>query len=338
MKEHRGQPWTELAGPRATAHAVRLLKAGALVAFPTETVYGLGADARNVDAVHAIFAAKGRPADHPVIVHLADACDIDAWCGAVPPLARKLAATFWPGPLTLILPRAEGVHDALTGGQSSIGLRVPAHPAAQALLHAFGSGIAAPSANRFGRISPTTAGHVAEDLGDAVALIIDGGPCKVGIESTIIAFDDEAPVLLRPGGISVDALTAILGCAPKAPDARAPRVSGTLASHYAPRTPARLIDATTLRAAVETSRVERMGVLSRSVVRPPNFSGAWVDAPGDAIAYAQMLYAHLRALDRADAKLILIEAPPEDASWLAVRDRLERATHSGGADPVDDID
>ncbi|MEP6658119.1 MAG: L-threonylcarbamoyladenylate synthase [Betaproteobacteria bacterium] len=338
MKEHRGRPLTERAGERATAHAVRLLRAGALVAFPTETVYGLGADARNADAVHAIFEAKGRPADHPVIVHLADASDIGAWCSAVPPLARKLAAAFWPGPLTLILPRAQGVHDILTGGQSSVGLRVPAHPAAQALLHAFGGGIAAPSANPFGRISPTTAGHVAEDLGDAVALIIDGGPCKFGIESTIVAFDGETPVLLRPGGISVDALTAILGRAPKAPDARAPRTSGTLTSHYAPRTPARLIDATTLRNSVETSRFARMVVLARSVARPPGFSGTWINAPGDAMTYAQDLYAHLRTLDRADARLILIEAPPEEASWLAVRDRLERATHPGRADPVDDID
>lgn len=329
---------TAPAGERATAHAVRLLKAGALVAFPTETVYGLGADARNRDAVRAIFKAKGRPADHPVIVHLADAHDVDDWCSAVPPLARKLAAAFWPGPLTLILPRAAGVHDALTGGQSSVGLRVPAHPAAQALLRAFGGGIAAPSANRFGRISPTTAEHVAEDLGDSVALIIDGGPCKVGIESTIVAFHDEVAVLLRPGGISVDALTAILGRAPAHPDAQAPRASGTLASHYAPRTPAHLLDSTTLRAAIEPSPFGRTGVLARSVSRPPTFRGAWIDAPGDAMAYAHGLYANLRALDRSGVDVILIEAPPDDASWLAVRDRLARATCSGAGDPVDDID
>lgn len=324
---------------RAIAQGVRLLKAGALVAFPTETVYGLGADARNVEAVHAIFRAKGRPGKHPVIVHLAEGGDIDAWCSTVPEDARKLAAAFWPGPLTLVLPRATGVHDVVTGGQATVGLRVPAHPTAQALLRAFGGGIAAPSANRFGRISPTSAAHVAEDLGERVALIIDGGGCDLGIESTIVACLGDAPLLLRPGGIAVAALTAVLGRVPLAAAANAPRASGTLASHYAPNAPARLLDtASLLRAVAADEGPPRTGVLARTVKRPPHFLGEWIDAPAHAPGYAQTLYANLRALDRASVALILIEAPPDGDAWLAVRDRLQRATYPGALQAADDID
>ena len=256
------------ASPAAIAKAVALLRAGELVAFPTETVYGLGADAGNGQAVHRIFAAKGRPPDHPVIVHLADANDAANWAREMPEGARRLAAAFWPGPLTLILPRAAHVSDLITGGQDSVGLRVPSHPVARDLLAAFGGGIAAPSANRFGRISPTTAAHVDDDLGGAVALIVDGGACPVGIESTIVAFTDGEPTLLRPGGIGVGDLARVLGHAPRSPGvAGAPRASGTLASHYAPRTPALLIPPNALRAEIAQlgARDERVAVLARTL-------------------------------------------------------------------------
>jgi L-threonylcarbamoyladenylate synthase len=314
--------------PAAIASAVDHLRAGRLVAFPTETVYGLGADAGNPDAVRRIFAAKGRPADHPVIVHLYDTAQLGQWARSVPEGARKLAATFWPGPLTLILPRAPNVADVVTGGQDSVGLRVPAHPVARALLRAFGDGIAAPSANRFGRISPTTAQHVADDLGDAVAQILDGGACAVGIESTIVAFVGDVPVLLRPGGIDARDLQRVLGRAPDVAGDAAPRASGTLVSHYAPRTPADLVDASALRAEILQlgARDESVAVLARTVARPSDFAGVWLRAPADAAAYAHDLYANLRTLDAANADVILIERVPDDDGWLAVHDRLERAT------------
>ena len=321
--------------PSTIARAVELLREGLLVAFPTETVYGLGADARNPRAVHRIFAAKGRPADHPVIVHLADAAQLDRWVSAVPRVARCLADAFWPGPLTLILTRRPDVHDSVTGGQDTVGIRVPAHPAAHAMLRAFGDGVAAPSANRFGRISPTTAQHVADDLGDRVALILDGGACEVGIESTIVACVNDRPVLLRPGGIPLHALEAAAGSAIDRPDAHAPRASGTLASHYAPRTPARLVHG------AELSRIspdDRIAVIARTIGRPSWFEGAWIDAPDEPRAYAHDLYASLRLVDAAGAHAILIEDVPDTALWTAVRDRLARATHGGDADPTSDMD
>lgn len=312
----------------AIARAAQLLRAGALVAFPTETVYGLGADAGNTDAVRRIFAAKGRPADHPVIVHLYDTAQLAQWARAVPETARKLAAAFWPGPLTLILPRASRVPDIVTGGQDSVGLRVPSHPVARALLHAFGGAIAAPSANRFGRISPTSAGHVADDLGDAVTMILDGGACALGIESTILSFAGDDPVLLRPGAIAVPELARVLGRAPLAPDAAAPRASGTLAAHYAPRTPAMLVAPEVLHAELAQleARDEEIAVLARTVARPTDFGGLWIHAPAGAPAYAHDLYANLRALDAAGADAILIEGVPRSDAWTAVRDRLWRAT------------
>ena len=308
--------------------AARLLASGELVAFPTETVYGLGADATNGKAVRRIFAVKGRPADHPVIVHVADRRDLGKWARTISNGAAQLAEAFWPGPLTLILPRAAAVLDQITGGQASVGLRVPAHPVAQALLSAFGGGIAAPSANRFGHVSPTTAAHVAADLRDAPAMILDGGPCDVGIESTIVAFRDDEPVLPRPGAITVAELARVLGRSPLPPDAAAPRVSGSLTSHYAPRTPASLLRADALRAELSqlTERDERLAVLARTLERPADFEGVWIAVRGDAAEYARNLYANLRALDAANADAILIEAPPDDPGWLAVRDRLTRAT------------
>jgi len=304
--------------------AVAHLRAGSLVAFPTETVYGLGADAGNEQAVRRIFAAKGRPANHPVIVHVVNKDAAAAWTGEMPDAASRLAEAFWPGPLTLIVPRSARASDSVTAGQDSVGLRVPSHPVAALLLQAFaqagGTGIAAPSANRFGRISPTTAQHVADDLGAEVAMILDGGACDVGIESTIVAFRDGEPMLLRPGGISLAALTRVLGEAPRAPASDAPRASGTLASHYAPRTPARLVPADALR-----NCAAGVAVLARTVERPQG-AKRWIDAASDPVAYAHDLYANLRALDAMQGNAILIEAVPNDAAWQAVRDRLTRAT------------
>jgi L-threonylcarbamoyladenylate synthase len=318
----------EAATRAAIARAVECLRGGELVAFPTETVYGLGADAGIPAAVRRIFTAKGRPADHPVIVHLYDTSQLAGWARAVPEGARKLAAAFWPGPLTLILPRAAHVDDAVTGGQDSVGLRVPSHPVARALLAAFGGGIAAPSANRFGRISPTTAQHVAGDLGDAVTMILDGGACDIGIESTIVAFSGDEPVLLRPGAIGLSDLFRVLGRAPRPPNATAPRAPGTLASHYAPKTPATLVAPGALHAEIAQlgERDEVIAVLARTVARPADFVDMWIDAPRSAAAYAHDLYANLRALDTANADTILIEAVPNDDAWLAVLDRLTRAT------------
>ena len=226
--------------------AVALLRQGELVALPTETVYGLGADALNPAAVAKIFAAKGRPSDHPLIVHLADAEQIVDWARDIPREAIALARAFWPGPLTLILKKEEGVPDIVTGGQDTVGLRVPNHPVALELLRAFGGGVAAPSANRFGRISPTTAEHVRQELGERVPLILEGGACQVGLESTILDLSRDVPVILRPGAIGVDDIARVIGRRPRLrgeeqqPDA-APRVSGALAAHYAPRTPLELV-------------------------------------------------------------------------------------------------
>ena len=320
----------------AIVRAGALLRQGRLVAFPTETVYGLGADASNASAVRRIFDAKGRPADHPVIVHVTDLAAAERWSSSIPEGARALAAAFWPGPLTLIVPRAPTVPDVVTGGQSSVGLRAPAHPVARALLAEFGGGIAAPSANRFGHVSPTTARHVADDLGDAVDLILDGGACDLGIESTIVAFTTRTPMLLRPGAIDVGEIAGVLGRMPVPRDAAAPRASGTLASHYAPRTPATLVAHDALRAELGQleDRDERVAVLAWSVERPEAFDGVWVAAPRDAAAYARGLYASLRTLDAADADAILIEQVPDGVAWAAIRDRLEHAT-SGDDDDRD---
>ena len=322
-------------GDEAIARAADLLRAGGLVAFPTETVYGLGADAGNAEAVRAIFAAKGRPADHPLIVHLAHASMLDAWARDVPADARKLATAFWPGPLTLIVPRSSVVDDIVTGGQDSVGLRVPSHPVAQRLLAAFvqrgGSGVAAPSANRFGHVSPTRASHVADDLGDRVALILDGGECDVGIESTIVACLDGGATLLRPGAVAVSAIERTIGRRLRGAGSDAPRASGTLASHYATRTQALLVEPELMRAELAqlAARDERVAVLARTVRRPDDFDGTWLGAPHDAARYAHDLYANLRALDGAGADAIVIEAVPESDVWQAVRDRLVRATHAG---------
>jgi len=322
---------------RELAHAVALLRAGELVAFPTETVYGLGADASNSAAVAKIFTAKGRPADHPLIVHLANAAALDAWAREVPDSARELAAAFWPGPLTMILKRQPHVLDAVTGGQDTVGLRVPNHPLALALLHAFDggqfSGLAAPSANRYGRISPTSAAHVRAELGAAVPLVLDGGACAVGIESTIVDLSRAVPVVLRPGAISAADIARVLGETPrKHADAAAPRVSGSLAAHYAPHTPLRLVPGDALVNAVNTALAAglRLAVLAHTAPRIAAPGLTWHAAANDAASYAHDLYARLRTLDAAPGELILIETPPATTEWQAITDRLQRAACGSG--------
>lgn len=308
------------------AKAVDLLRAGQLVALPTETVYGLGADALNPVAVARIFALKGRPADHPLIVHLPPEAALEDWAADVPPPARALAAAFWPGPLTLILRRHARVPLAVTGGQDTVALRVPDHPLALALLRAFASGIAAPSANRFGHISPTTAAHVRDEFGDAVPLILDGGPCRVGLESTIVDLSREAPVVLRPGAVGAQDIARVTGHTPAAQraarQAPAPRASGLLARHYAPRTATELVNGTDLpgRLAQLAAHGDLVGVLALG--RP---LGHGLTLPDDPPAYGQRLYAALRELDRGRYDRLLIEAPPHDDAWRAVNDRLQRA-------------
>ena len=323
------------ATPEALEQAALALAAGEVVAFPTETVYGLGADAADPRAVGRVFALKQRPADHPLIVHLASVDAAAAWAAEMPPLARRLAECFWPGPLTLILRRAPHVNTVVTGGQDTIGLRVPSHPVALALLQAFarvGSGaIAAPSANRFGRLSATRAVHVVDEFGDALRMVIDGGDSDVGIESTIVDVSGGRAVLLRPGAIGIDALADALGGPPAAPDAGSPRASGTLASHYAPRAQVMLVEPDLV---AEVARFlhgdgKSVAVLARTAGEPlfDAASGAprWHRAPADAVAYAHDLYAVLRTLDAPGTDVIVVEQPPLDVQWSAVHDRLLRA-------------
>ena len=300
--------------------AAEILKRGGLVAFPTETVYGLGADAANAEAVARLYAVKGRPADHPVIVHFASAEPAFAWAREVPEAARQLAARFWPGPLTLILKRSQLAQDFVTGGQDTVGLRVPSHPIAHEMLSIFGSGVAAPSANRFGLVSPTTAAHVREDLGDEVDLVLEGGPSDVGIESTIVDLSGAGAVLLRPGGVTKQQLEQVVPF--RESDRASPRHSGGLERHYAPRTPARLVPAHALDKVI-SSTANRIAVLAFS--RPDERVDYWLRMPRDPAAYAQRLYAALRELDSAGCEAILVEAPPQAAEWAAVLDRLRRA-------------
>ncbi len=302
--------------------AARRLAEGELVAFPTETVYGLGGDATNPDAVGKIFALKGRPPDHPLIVHLADASRIDHWAAEVPAQAMRLIEAFWPGPLTLILKKAARVAAIVTGGQATVGLRSPSHPVARELLLAFaavGSGaIAAPSANRFGHVSPTTAQHVRDEFGPDLT-VLDGGACEVGIESTIVDLSRGRPVLLRPGAITREQLAALVGSVHDR-DGQAPRASGTLAAHYAPLTPLEVLEGSMLAARLRAAALRGQKVVVLEV------HGA--SAP----AYAHDLYAKLRALDASGAELILVEAPPASGDWEAVNDRLARAAAGAAQD------
>ena len=314
--------------------AAAILRAGGLAAFPTETVYGLGADASNPAAVAKIFAAKGRPQDHPLIVHLAGIELLPLWAREIPASAHKLAAAFWPGPLTLILKRAAGVPDCVTGGQDTVGLRIPGHPVALELLKAFAgeaggrrySGVAAPSANRFGRISPTAAAHVCAELGDAVEVVLDGGECGVGIESTIVDLSRGGAVLLRPGAITPAQIAAVLGTEVQLPDGAAPRVSGSLDSHYAPRTPLYLVAAVELPARLAALRGKRLAVLARAEAPAGLKDVSWQTAPRAVAGYAHELYASLRRLDALGCAAILVEAPPSAPEWQGVNDRLMRAS------------
>jgi L-threonylcarbamoyladenylate synthase len=318
-----------LAGPEEIERAAQTLRAGDLVAFPTETVYGLGADASNRDAVKRLYAVKHRPSDHPVIVHVASAAHLEEFAGEVPDAARRLADAFWPGPLTLVVMRnAARVVPEVTGGRDTVGLRVPDHPVALALLAAFGGGVAAPSANRFGKVSPTTAAHVRADLGRDVNFVLDGGPCRVGIESTIVDVTGAEPAILRVGEVSRARIEAIIGtrCAVRTTGAIA--APGTLASHYAPRAAVEIVDATAVarRAHELLAGGRRVGLLA---VEPPEArpaSLAVLDPPRDVAEYGRVLYARLRAADDLDLDVLLVVLPPEtDGLGAAVADRVRRA-------------
>lgn len=318
------------------ALAAAILRKGGVVAFPTETVYGLGADALNREAVQRIFTIKGRPSYHPLIVHLEDTAQLQEWARDIPSLAYDLARQFWPGPLTLILKRAPQVPDLVTGGQDTIGLRIPDHPLAMELLQHFGSGIAAPSANRFGRISPTTKEHVSAELGSAVDLILDGGPCSVGLESTIISLLGPQPVMLRPGGIPAAALAQVLGEQGIAnSDAHSGvRASGTLEAHYAPRTALRLVASERLHQEISALLAfgQRVGVLElkRAPSKAPTLERGvhHFAMPTQPQEYARIMYATLRHADEARFDCLFVEQPPDDDEWLAVRDRLQRAANA----------
>ena len=329
--------------PESIAAAARAVRSGALLGMPTETVYGLAADASSDAAVAQIFAAKGRPSDHPLIVHVANADGIAHFASDVPGFAQKLVDAFWPGPLTLILPRLPGVASAATGGQDSVGLRCPAHPVAHALLLACAApgdsdtvggppvwGVAAPSANRFGRVSPTTARHVQDELG-AELLVLDGGPCEVGIESTIVDCTRGVPVLLRPGAITRAQIHAACGIAPLSKDdmpALTPRASGTLEAHYAPAAKVRLMDAKALQTGLDLLGADaaHIAVYARAALRTKSSRLVMRRMPDDAIATAQQLFAVLRGFDDDGVKLIWIETPPTSPDWEGVRDRLQRAS------------
>lgn len=313
--------------PREIAQAAAILQAGGLVAMPTETVYGLAGDARNPAAVAKIFAVKQRPATHPLIVHVTGPEMIKEWARETPEIALKLAKAFWPGPLTLILKKRPEVLDSVTGNQDTVALRMPRHPIAQALLQRFGGGLVAPSANRFTRISPTTAQAVYDELGDQVDMILDGGPCEVGLESTIIDLSQIVPRILRPGMIAAETLRDIIGVdvisAEPQSEVRAP---GMHHLHYAPVTRTQLIPA---RDQGSLEKITQPTVcLTWSGLSHPSVH--CVRMPDNASRYAQMLYANLRAQDQQQYQQILIEAVPEDTAWDAIRDRLSKASGQSG--------
>nr|WP_315251343.1 L-threonylcarbamoyladenylate synthase [uncultured Duganella sp.] len=333
------------------AEAAAILEQGGLVAFPTETVYGLGADAENPAAVARIYEAKGRPHDHPVIVHVAPGADLDYWVTEVPEQARKLVQAFWPGPLTLILKRHPQIPDAVSAGQDSVGIRCPSHPVAIALLQAFKGGkggVAAPSANKFGNVSPTTAQHVRDEFGmdahddgalngdDAcsagpLGMVLEGGSSEVGIESTIVDMSRLAthgPVLLRPGHISAQQIADVIGMLPAAPDQAAPRASGTLESHYAPRTPVTMATAEALADILPRLHAKGVKLALIGHALPAGLTAiahAQRLLPADPAGYAYGLYAALRDMDQTGSGLILVETPPPGAEWLGVNDRLRRS-------------
>lgn len=328
--------------------ACQQLRHGALLGLPTETVYGLAADAGNDAAVRQIFQRKGRPAEHPLIVHVASAAQAEHFACDIPPFARSLMQAFWPGPLTLILPRRAGVASVAAGGHASIGLRCPSHPVAQQVLHACLRlpepvyGLAAPSANRFGKVSPTLAAHVQAEFGDDL-LVLDGGACEVGIESTIIDCTRATPTILRPGRIGAAQMQAATGipvadpfasAAADAPvacdDAHAPAAPGTLAAHYAPNAKVRLMDAKSIQAGLDVlgPQARNIAVYARSrlAIRAPGI--VHLPMPDDPAQAAHELFRVLRELDARGVALVWVETPPDDAAWNGVRDRLQRAAAS----------
>ncbi len=327
----------------AVVRAAEVLRSGGLVAFPTETVYGLGADATRSDAVARIFHVKGRPVDHPLIVHLGDPDLLDAWAESIPPEARLLADAFWPGPLTLLLWRSPKVSDVVTGGRPTVGLRVPDHPVARALLEEFGGGVAAPSANRFGRVSPTSAADVVAELGDDVDFVLDGGPCTVGVESTIVDLTGDEPLVLRPGGVSGERLGEVLGREPAraaaaAVGTREARSPGMLPAHYAPRARVDVVDAD---AAVDRltrslgepgpgGRSTVVGLLAPYTVADVPEGVVVLEPAGPPEEYARLLYSRLRQADRLGVEVLVCIPPPEVGIGVAVADRLRRAGASHG--------
>ena len=315
--------------------AVETLREGGLVVFPTETVYGLGANASNPAAVRKIFEVKGRPPDHPVIVHLDHQRYLHRWVSSMPAAAERLAAMFWPGPLTLILPKGENVNDIVTGGQNSIGVRIPSHPMAQQLLTAFGGGIAAPSANRYGRLSPTRAEHVREELGEQIKVILDGGECQIGLESTIIAFQGQSVRLLRPGAITAPQIRQVIGELLVGADVESPRVPGGGSSHYAPTTPMTIVPSGEIdaRAAALSEGGRRVAVLAQRLPLKAHKYVTWINAGRRPEQFGHDLYNNLRTLDKAGCQQILVQDVPEGERWTAIRDRLVRAAAS-----VSDVD
>ncbi len=310
--------------------AVQALRDGELVAFPTETVYGLGANAQNPVAVRRIFEVKGRPLNHPVIVHLDSPRYLHRWVREAPPAALQLAERFWPGPLTMVLPRAPQVHDEVTGGQDTVAIRVPSHPMAQQLLTAFGGGIAAPSANRYGRLSATRAEHVREEFGDQVKVILDGGECHIGLESTIIAFQEGGVRLLRPAAITAEQIRQVTGGVLIGADVDSPRVPGGTPSHYAPLTPMGIVPSGEIDARAEALSTggRRVAVLAQRLPLKAHKYVTWINAGRRPEQYGRDLYNNLRTLDKAGCQHILVQDVPETEPWLAIRDRLLRAAAS----------
>jgi L-threonylcarbamoyladenylate synthase len=321
--------------------AVATLRAGGLVGFPTETVYGLGADARRSEAVRRIFAAKGRPATNPLIVHVADAGIARRYVTQWPVAAGKLAEAFWPGPLTLVLPKSDEVAPEVTGGLSTVGIRVPDHPLALALLERFDGPVAAPSANRANRVSPTTAAHVREELGNAVDVILVGGPCEVGIESTVLALTSDVPTILRPGGVSREQIERVVGAvrsaAGKSVEAEAAPSPGMGSVHYAPKAPAYRFGSGELPAVRNWLSQPRRGPVTALLMGGTSTAGEIEKAAGDVRIvwmpatpeeYARRLYSALREADIPGAGGILVQIPPDGGEWVAIHDRLNRATRS----------
>lgn len=307
--------------------AVTALRAGEVVAFPTETVYGLGANANNPEAVRRIFVLKGRPATHPVIVHIDDPRYLQRWVREMPPVARALADAFWPGPLTLVLKRGPAVHDVITGGQDTVAVRIPAHPVARQLLTAFGGGIAAPSANRYGHLSPTRSEHVRDEFGDDVRIVLDGGDAKIGLESAIVSCIGDVPRLLRPGSITAGQLRAVAPDLVVGADPSSPRVPGSTLRHYSPATPLHIVAGRELPRVIgefagDAVKVAVLGLKPPSLATPYM---TWINAGSRPDVYAHNLYAHLRTLDKSSARVILVEEVPPGERWDAVRDRLKRA-------------